>query len=177
MSNIHIEQIEDEKLNDEKPEDEQPDDQLYTQFSAIVSGLNIVKVQISSLQQNLKQLEKSVKKQMKGLKKEVTKNKNKTKGNRKPSGFARPSKVTKELCLFMNKDEGTEIARTEVTKALCSYIKEHKLENTGNSKIIKPDIKLKDLLGLEEGQELTYFTIQKFMNKHFVKNSIEVHNN
>jgi hypothetical protein len=27
---------------------------------------------------------------------------------------------------------------------------------------------LKTLLGLEEGQELTYFTIQKFMNKHFI---------
>ena len=108
---------------------------------------------------------------MKGLKKEVTKNKNK--GNRKPSGFAKPSKVTKELCEFMKKDEGTEIARTEVTKALVAYIKENKLENETNSKIITPDEKLKFLLGLEEGQELTYFNIQKFMNKHFVKNIVE----
>jgi DNA topoisomerase-1 len=152
--------------------EESPGDELYIQFEGIVSGLNTVKFQISNLQQNLKHLEKSVKKQMKGLKKEV--NKNKIKGNRKPSGFARPSKVTKELCNFMNKDEGTEIARTEVTKALVSYIKEHKLENTDNSKIITPDNKLKELLGIEEGQELTYFTIQKYMNKHFVKNVIEV---
>jgi chromatin remodeling complex protein RSC6 len=151
--------------------DDTQGDELYTQFEGIVNGLNTVKIQISNLQQNLKQLEKSVKKQMKGLKKEVNKNKNK--GNRKPSGFARPSKVTKELCTFMNKDEGTEIARTEVTKALVSYIKEHKLENIGNSKIITPDNKLKELLGIEEGQELTYFTIQKFMNKHFVKNVVE----
>ena len=43
-----------------------------------------------------------------------------------------------------------------------------KLENTENSKIIAPDDKLKTLLGIEEGQELTYFTIQKFMNKHFI---------
>ncbi len=146
-------------------------EELCNQFEGIVNGLNTIKIQISNLQQNLKQLEKSVKKQMKGLKKEVSKNKNK--GNRQPSGFARPSKVTKELCTFMNKEEGTEIARTEVTKALVSYIKEHKLENTDNSKIITPDSKLKQLLGIEEGQELTYFTIQKFMNKHFVKNVIE----
>ncbi len=156
--------------NDDHVEESQADE-LYNQFEGIVSGLTTVKIQISNLQQNLKQLEKSVKKQMKGLKKEAIKNKNK--GNRKPSGFARPSKVTKELCNFMNKDEGTEIARTEVTKALVSYIKEHKLENTDNSKIITPDNKLKELLGIEEGQELTYFTIQKFMNKHFVKNVIE----
>jgi hypothetical protein len=68
---------------------------------------------------------------------------------------------------FMNKNEGTEIARTEVTKALVAYIKENKLENEKNSKIIKPDNKLKILLELEDGQELTYFNIQKYMNKHF----------
>ena len=70
----------------------------------------------------------------------------------------------------MNKNVGTEIARTEVTKALVAYIKNNKLENVTNSKIITPDNKLKFLLGLEDGQELTYFNIQKYMNKHFVKN-------
>jgi len=144
------------------------DNNLLEQFEELIDGLSLVKNQIVNLQQNLKQLEKNVKKQMKGLKKEATKNKNK--GNRKPSGFAKPSKVTKELCEFMNKTEGTEIARTEVTKALVTYIKENKLENETNSKVIKPDNKLKFLLGLEEGEELTYFNIQKYMNKHFVKN-------
>ena len=146
--------------------EEQSNNDLFEQFEGIVNSLTCIKTLISNLQQNLKQLEKSVKKQMKGLKKEVTKNKNK--GNRKPSGFAKPSKVTKELCEFMKKNEGTEIARTEVTKALVAYSKENKLENTENSKIIAPDDKLKTLLGIEEGQELTYFTIQKFMNKHFI---------
>jgi upstream activation factor subunit UAF30 len=149
--------------------EEQLDNSLFEQFEGIVTGLVLVKNQIVNLQQSLKQLEKNVKKQMKGLKKEAVKNKNK--GNRKPSGFAKPSKVTKELCEFMNKTEGTEIARTEVTKALVSYIKENKLENENNSKIIKPDNKLKILLELEDGEELTYFNIQKYMNKHFVKNA------
>jgi len=141
---------------------------ICEQFEGIINSLSNFKTQMNALQQNLKALEKSVKKQMTGLQKEITKGKNKNKGNRKPSGFAKPSKVTNELCEFMNKKEGTEIARTEVTKALCSYIKEHNLENKDNSKIIYPDIKLKMLLGIEEGEELTYFTIQKFMNKHFI---------
>jgi len=145
------------------------DDDLFGQFDKLITQLIVMKSLITLIQQNIKQLEKSVNKQMKGLKKEVTKTKNK--GNRQPSGFAKPSKVTKELCEFMNKSEGTEIARTEVTRALVTYIKENKLENTSNSKIINPDQKLKDLLGIEEGQELNYFTIQKFMNKHFVKNA------
>jgi chromatin remodeling complex protein RSC6 len=144
----------------------QPDMNICDHFQGIIDSLGIFKSQISNLQQQLRNLEKNVKKQMKTLQKDVAKNKNK--GNRKPSGFAKPSKVTNELCEFMNKKEGTEIARTEVTRALCNYIKENKLENKENNKIISPDDKLKTLLGIEEGQELTYFTIQKFMNKHFI---------
>lgn len=149
--------------------DAQLDDEIFVQFEQLVTQLNQMKTQITGIQHNIKLLEKSVKKQMKGLKKEVVKTKNK--GNRQPSGFAKPSKVTKELCEFMNKAEGSEIARTEVTRALVAYIKENKLENTENSKIISPDDKLKVLLGLDDEQELTYFNIQKYMNKHFVKNA------
>ena len=149
--------------------DAQLDDEIFVQFEQLVTQLNQMKTQITGIQQNIKQLEKSVKKQMNGLKKEVTKSKIKI--ARQPSGFAKPSKVTKELCEFMNKTEGSEIARTEVTRALVAYIKENKLENTTNSKIISPDDKLKGLLGLDDSQELTYFNIQKYMNKHFVKNA------
>jgi len=145
--------------------------ELFEQFEGIVNGLSGVKSQINILQQSLKQLEKNVKKGMKGFKKQVTKNK--VNGNRKPSGFAKPCKVTKELCDFMKKSEGTEIARTEVTKTLIEYIKENKLEHKSNSRVIVPDEKLKVLLDIEDGQEITYFSIQKYMTKHFIKNIIE----
>jgi chromatin remodeling complex protein RSC6 len=145
------------------------DEEVFSQFDNLINGLQTVKLQINILQHSVKQIEKTIKKKMKGLKKEVTKNKQK--GNRKPSGFAKPGKITKELCSFLNKEEGTEIARTEVTRALVAYIKENKLDNTYNGQIINPDNKLKTLLGLDDNQNLTYFTIQKYMNKHFVKNS------
>ena len=145
--------------------------ELFEQFEGVINGLSVVKTQINNLQQTLKVLEKNIKKQMKGLKKDVIKNK--IKCNRKPSGFAKPSKVTKELCEFMKMTEGTEIARTEVTKTLIEYIKENKLQNQTNNKIIIPDEKLKILLGIEDGQELTYFNIQKYMTKHFIKNTVE----
>jgi len=40
--------------------------------------------------------------------------------------------------------------------------------------ILDNDNKLKYLLGLEDGQELTFFNIQKYMNKHFVKCVAEI---
>jgi upstream activation factor subunit UAF30 len=150
-------------------------EELCSQFNGIIDSLSTFKTQITSIQNQLKLLEKNVKKQMKGLKKEVTKKQ--TKGKRKPSGFAKPSKVTKELCDFMNKQEGTEIARTEVTRALVSYIKENKLENSENSKIISPDNKLKELLDIKDDQELTYFNIQKYMNKHFIPMTKKIEQN
>lgn len=139
---------------------------LFSEFDQIVETLTLFKTQITTIQQRVKDLEKNVKKQ---VKKGIAKNKNKV--SRKPSGFAKPTKVTNELCYFMNQKEGTELARTDVTRALVSYIKENKLQNKENSKIIQADEKLKNLLDLNDGEELTYFNLQKYMNKHFVSYS------
>jgi len=149
-------------------EDKDNSDKILNQFETIIDTLSVFRKQINMLQQQLRNLKKSVKKEVKCLKKAAVKNKNK--GNRKPSGFANPTKVSKELCEFMNKKEGSEIARTEVTKAIISYIKTNNLQNKTNKKIISPDEKLKFLLGISEEEELTYFNLQKYMNKHFVKN-------
>ena len=141
---------------------------IFTQFDTIIDSLSHFRIQVNTIQQQIRKLEKNIKKEMKGLKKSATKNK-KTK---KPSGFANPTKVTKELCEFMNKQEGTEIARTEVTRALISYIKTNNLQNKSNKKIILPDEKLKFLLGINQEQELTYFNLQKYMNKHFISEPV-----
>jgi chromatin remodeling complex protein RSC6 len=143
---------------------------IFSQFGVIIDSLSHFRIQVNTLQQQMRQLEKNIKKEMKGLKKVAEKSKNK--GNKKPSGFANPTKVTKELCEFMNKQEGTQIARTEVTRALISYIKSNNLQNKSNKKIILPDEKLQFLLGINEEQELTYFNLQKYMNKHFISETV-----
>jgi chromatin remodeling complex protein RSC6 len=145
---------------------------VFNQFGVIIDSLSHFRIQVNTLQQQIRQLEKNIKKEMKVLKKVSEKSKNKNKGNKKPSGFANPTKVTKELCEFMNKQEGTQIARTEVTRALISYIKSNNLQNKANKKIILPDEKLQFLLGINEEQELTYFNLQKYMNKHFISEPV-----
>lgn len=151
------------------------DNNLDNGFKTITDSLALFKLQISTLQQQLKALEKTVKKEMKKSakgKKKVASDPNKVKA---PSGFAKPTKVTSELCSFLGKPEGTEVARTEVTKALVSYIKEHGLQekNAESKTRIVPDAKLKALLSISDSEipDLTFFTIQKYMNKHFQKKS------
>ena len=145
------------------------DEWVTEQFTTINDSLTLFKMQINSLQKVVKNVEKDIRKEIKTLKKD--KKTDVQKDKRAPSGFAKPTKVTKELCDFMNKPEGSEIARTEVTKALVNYIKENNLIETNDvskNKIV-PDEKLKNLLGIqnEELNVLTYFNIQKYMNKHF----------
>lgn len=145
-------------------------DPLTEQFNGILSSLTSFKSQITVIQQQLRGIEKSVSKEMKGLKKTAAKHKKK--GNRKPSGFAKPTTISDELCLFMNKEKGTEVARTEVTQYIIGYIREHNLQNPENRRIIKPNECLTVLLDLKQEDEVTYFNLQRFMNKHFHKNTL-----
>jgi chromatin remodeling complex protein RSC6 len=141
---------------------------IYMQFETVYSHFAEIKNKMTELQSEIKHLEKNLKKTFKNSEK-----KTKITKKRQPSGFAKPTKVTKELCDFMNKPEGSEIARTEVTKVLVQYIKDNKLQEQEKTKNkIIPDKKLSLLLGLNdtEENELTFFNIQKYMNKHFKPN-------
>ena len=86
---------------------------ILEEFDTIVKNLALFKSNITELQQKIRNLEKNVRKEIKVIKKNVTKNKKK--GNKNPSGFAHPTKISKELCEFMNINENSEIARTDVT--------------------------------------------------------------
>lgn len=94
----------------------------------------------------------------------------KNKGVRKPCGFARPTPVSDEMCHFLKVIKGSEVSRTTVTRALIQYIKENNLQNPENKKQILPDSVLSKLFGDgAKNQTLTYFTMQKFVNHHFLK--------
>ena len=69
--------------------------------------------------------------------------------------------------------DSSKIARTEVTKFVIQYIKDKQLQYKENKKIIVPDDNLSKLLGVENDNEtvITYFNIQRYMNKHFIKST------
>ena len=149
--------------------EEKSSTEIIEQFNQINDCLTLFKLQLNSLQKMVNEIEKDVKKEI--SKKIKNEKENKTdKKVRKPSGFAKPGKVSDELCEFMDIPKGSEIARTQVTKRLVEYIKENKLSE--NKNIIVPDEKLTKLLDIDDEtkEKLTYFTLQKHMNKHFIKN-------
>ena len=137
-------------------------------FTAITDQVNALRTMSTSLAGDLKTLRKDV---VRAVKKSGRRKRTpltaEEKANRAPSGFAKPTIISDELCSFLGKPIGTEVARTEVTKFLSLYIKEHKLQDTVNKKVIHPDAKLKALLNCSESDELTFFTIQKYMKGHF----------
>ncbi len=139
---------------------------IDAQFSNIYLMLTGLKQSICGLNHHIKILEKEIKKNLKHIAKNTKKPK--VKSIRPPSGFAKPADVSNELCNFMGRSNGTQIARTEVTQYLINYIKENELQYAENKKVIIPDEKLKSLLGVDGTMEVTYFNLQGLMNKHFV---------
>ena len=124
---------------------------------------------VSNLKSDFKQLEKKFQKDLKLAQKQSVKKKRKS-GNRAPSGFVKPTRISDELAIFLNKPIGTEMARTSVTRDINEYIRTNSLQDKNNGRKILPDEKLGTLLKLTSTDELTYFNLQKYMSCHFAKN-------
>jgi len=146
---------------------------VFGQFGDFMAKLQAVSSQFSALRTEFRGLERQVTRELKAAAKLSAKRKRKT-GNRAPSGFVKPTLISNELAAFLGKPEGSEMARTEVTREINSYIREHKLQDKDNGRKIIPDKKLTGLLKIKKGEELTYFNLQKFMSPHFAKASDKV---
>lgn len=141
----------------------------------MVASLNEVNAQINDMREMFSVLDKKAKKLSHAVDMVIKKEQKtgaKVKKERKPCGFAVSSRVTPEMCEFMGRKEGELISRIEITKYLNKYIKEKDLENPDNRQNIVPDENLWKILGEEaRNEKITHFTIQKYLNKHFVKES------
>jgi len=141
-------------------------EKMVTSLAELNTQMSEMKEMFSTLEKKTKKLNHAIDMVVKKEQKVTTK----VKRERKPCGFAVSSKVTPVMCEFMGKEDGTLISRIEITKYLNLYIKEQGLENPENKQIIVPDEKLWKILGDEAREEkITHFTIQKYLNKHFIK--------
>jgi chromatin remodeling complex protein RSC6 len=136
-----------------------------TEFSAKLQQLVGL---FSTVKNDFKTLEKAVTREMKAAQK-LSSKKRRNNGNRKPSGFIKPTRISDELAAFLGKTVGTEMARTDVSKEINAYIQSNGLQDKSNGRKINPDAKLTKLLKLSKEDELTYFNLQRFMKHHFIK--------
>ena len=150
---------------------EEPVQTVGDEIRGMVGSLNGLRETISTLHAQLKKLEKRVAREIK----DARKRKRRTtpqldeNGAAKParlSIFEIPTKLSDDLCVFLGKPKGSEMSRSNVTKAVTTYIKEKGLKNKHD---IKPDAPLKKLLGVADTEGLTYFNLQRYLNKHYVK--------
>jgi upstream activation factor subunit UAF30 len=133
-----------------------------------LAKLQQIGVLISSLKTEYRTLEKQWSRELKSAQKQQIKRKRKA-GNRAPSGFVKPTRISDELAQFLDKPAGSEMARTEVTRDINKYIRTHNLQDKENGRKINPDSKLATLLKLKKNDELTYFNLQRYMSPHFAK--------
>ena len=144
------------------------EDNYDQEFATVLEQLTAAQSILKSLTVTVRQLEKRVardrkvmQKKMKGRAKRVVA------PNKPPSGFAKPGPVSDELRNFLKLGPDELIARTEVTKKITEYCKEHNLQKVEDKRTINVDTGLKKLLRLKKGDELTFFNLQKYMKIHY----------
>jgi len=137
---------------------------------AMLTQANAVRETVGALVAELKRVEKRVARLQKEADKRKRRQKKPVEGEpvkeRKPSIFELPTPLSNELCTFLGRPAGSKESRSNITKAITTYVKE---KNLKEKHTIKPDAKLKALLGVADADVLTYFNLQRYLNRHYLK--------
>lgn len=147
--------------------------------SLIQTSNNIISNQ-KQIASQVKIVNRLYKKEIKSIEKAVTKarrnaKKDPNRPKRTPSGFAVPSKISTQMCDFLQIEHGTELSRTDITKKLTTYIREKNLQVPTNRRSFVPDNALGGILGplkeVDQDKGYTYFNLQRYITPHIVSSS------
>lgn len=153
---------------------------ILAAFDEIIS---MIETEVSSLRENQNKNKgvkflRSLNKRLKTLKNHssrVIKQKNPStrKNSNNNSGFLKPVKISNDMAKFTGWDPNELKSRVEVTKYLCKYIRDNKLQDPKDKRNIIMDGKLSKLLNYDakknDGKPLTYYRIQTCIKPHFIK--------
>jgi Sec-independent protein translocase protein TatA len=138
-----------------------------SRLDGLLKHLTSVMKIIKELNNEVKDVKKELTRELK--KRDKSKKKKRSSSNRPPSGFAKPTQLSPELCVFMNIEKDSLKARTEVTKFFCEYFKEHDLQDPAYRRNIIPNAALKKILKLTNEDQVSYFNLQKYLKIHYPK--------
>ena len=145
----------------------EPQPTIESQFNSLLQDLSCFKLQLHDIQGKVKLLEKSITKELKSKGKQEKKLT--TLKLQLPSGFDKPAPISEDMCLFLGKPIGSTISLTELTQFMTNYIRDNKLQDMKERKIIKPNEALIKLLKIKSPDEqVTYFNLQKYLSIHYI---------
>ncbi len=168
-----------EKTDEQKPEEimQSVIDDLITSFKEEQDRIKVHLARLRVLDRSFHKMKTDFGKKFTGLQNSLEK-KAKKKADSTPrakSGFSKPAPLSAELAAFMGLPNDSVVSRTEATKKIIKYVKDHNLEAPENRRQWIPDEKLNKLLKPEkylkkEGvplEPLGYFNVQRCLSHHF----------
>lgn len=158
-----VEEVAPTVVAEESTDSDSPLDVVFTKLAAALVLFKEIQTSLKALHKNYDKMKKVVEKQ----------EKKKQNARTTPSGFAKPTKISDELCAFLNVPKGSSMSRTEVTRKINSYVKEHDLYDKSNRRIILPDANMKKILTLAPGEVLSFFTLQRAIKHHFSPSTVK----
>jgi chromatin remodeling complex protein RSC6 len=83
---------------------------------------------------------------------------------RKPTGFCRPVKISKELSDFLGKSEGAIMPRTDASRLVYNFIKSNEGENHSDARTAQ----INTLLNKNDDTPIKYCNLQTYLKPHFI---------
>ena len=87
---------------------------------------------------------------------------------KRPTIFTTPVTLKDELCHFLGKSKGSQMTPADVTRAFSAYVDSHKLKDAEKGHTIHPDVAMRKVLGVKDGEALTYRNIQSYLYKLYI---------
>jgi hypothetical protein len=87
---------------------------------------------------------------------------------KRPTIFTTPVTLKDPLCHFLGLSNGSQMTPADVTRAFSAYVDSHKLKDADKGHTIHPDAAMRKVLGVKEGEQVTYRNIQSYLYKLYV---------
>jgi len=87
---------------------------------------------------------------------------------KRPTIFTTPVTLKDQLCAFLGKTKGSQMTPADVTRAFSAYVDSKKLKDAEKGHTIHPDEPMRKVLGVKDGETLTYRNIQSYLYKLYI---------
>ncbi len=152
-----------------------PSTTLSQDIESITAAFESIRKNASEQIAALKKLSRRVAKEMKEAgrkRRRNNKSKEATEGGavkeKRPTIFTTPVTLKDELCSFLGVAKGSQKTPADVTRSFSAYIDKHGLKDANQGHTIHPDAAMRKVLGLPEGESISYRNIQTYLYKLYV---------